>query len=644
MNNYPLIADHGLIGDLQTCALVTKDCSIDWFCAPRFDSPSVFGALLDHERGGYFRVRPAHGAFDTKQLYLPDTAILITRFLTETGVGEVVDFMPVTSTAHATENHRIVRLLRCVRGEMTFDLDIAARFDYGRASHELHMTAEGGVFTSRGSTLTFHIVREPDDERLAEPRADANGDCHASFTLRAGQLRGLVMDTAAAGPPRAIRVAEAQRMLDDTSRFWRVWLSHSTYTGRWREALERSAITLKLMTYAPSGGLVAAPTAGLPEQVGGERNWDYRYTWIRDASFSVHTLLRMGFVEEAAAFGRWLADRVEEKAGGASGPLNIMYRVDGSSDLSEETLEHWEGYRGSRPVRIGNGAADQLQLDIYGEALDSIYFGNQAGLAIGTRGWVALRDTVDWLAERWDQPEEGIWETRGGRKDFTYGRVMCWSAFDRAIRLATNRARPAPLDRWVAARDAVYNQVLERGWDADRGAFVQHYGGKVLDSSLLRMPTVEFISPLDPMWVSTLREMEAELVSDSLVYRYDPEASPDGLRGSEGTFSLCTFAYVDALARSGRIDEARLVFEKMLTYANHLGLYSEEIALTGEQIGNFPQAFTHLALIDAAMTLNDHLDDTTSASSTQRVALPVQPEVSAETTLSEAMQRSPARL
>ena len=243
-------------------------------------------------------------------------------------------------------------------------------------------------------------MREPGDERLAEPHADERGDCHASFTLGSGQLRGLVMDTSSAGPPRAIRVAEAQRMLDETRRFWRAWLSQSTYTGRWREALERSAITLKLMTYAPSGGLVAAPTAGLPEQVGGERNWDYRYTWVRDASFSVHALLRMGFVEEAAAFGRWLADRVEEKAGGASGPLNIMYRVDGSSDLFEETLEHWEGYRGSRPVRIGNGAADQLQLDIYGEAMDSIYFGDQAGLVIGHEGWAALRDTIDWLADQ----------------------------------------------------------------------------------------------------------------------------------------------------------------------------------------------------------------------------------------------------
>ncbi|NIK59244.1 glycoside hydrolase family 15 protein [Kribbella shirazensis] len=608
MKDYPLIADHGLIGDLQTAALVSTDGSIDWFCAPRFDSPSVFGALLDHEKGGHFRIRPAHGTFETKQLYFPDTAILITRFLTEAGVGEVIDFMPVTSSSHATQNHRIVRLLRCVRGRMTFDLDIAPRFDYGRKAHQWHATEHGGVCTSDGSTLTVHIVREPGDARLSRPRVDDTGDVQVSFTLEAGQQRGVMLETAADGPPREIRAAEAQQLFDDTAAFWRTWLAQSTYTGRWREMLQRSAITLKLMTYAPTGGLVAAPTAALPEQIGGERNWDYRYTWIRDASFSIYALLRMGFTDEAAAFSGWLRDRVKEKAGGASGPLNIMYRVDGSSDLTEETLEHWEGYRGSRPVHIGNGASDQLQLDIYGEALDSLYFADQRSLAIGHEGWLAVRDLLDWLTDNWDQPEEGIWETRGGRKDFTYGRVMCWAAFDRAIRLATSRSRPGPLDQWTRARDAIYDQVMDRGWDPERGAFVQQYGSKVLDSSLLRMPTVGFITPRDPLWLSTLRAMDSELVTDSLVYRYNPEASPDGLRGSEGTFSLCTFMYVDALGKAGRIEEARLTFEKMLTYANHLGLYSEEIALTGEQIGNFPQAFTHLALVDAAMTLDAQLD------------------------------------
>ena len=607
MHDYPLIADHGLIGDLQTAALVATDGSIDWFCAPRFDSPSIFGALLDNGRGGHFRVRPTVDVFTSKQLYFPDTAILVTRFMTEAGVGEVVDFMPVTNGTVAS-THRIVRMVRCVRGQMTFALDIAPRFDYGRDPHETHVTDDGAVFAGRRTAMTVNLVREPDDERLAHTHVDAHGDVHAQVTLKAGQMRGLVMETNA-GPVRQFRVAEVQRLFDETAGFWASWLAQSTYSGRWRETLHRSAITLKLMTYAPSGGLVAAPTAALPEQIGGERNWDYRYTWVRDASFSVFALLGLGFREEAAAFGGWLRDRVHEQVGRDRGaPLNIMYRVDGSSDLTEEILEHWEGYRGSSPVRIGNGAADQLQLDIYGEAIDSIYFGDQCGLQAGHEGWLKISDLLDWLSENWDQPEEGIWETRGGRQDFTYGRLMSWVALDRGIRLATSHGRPAPLESWRRERDAIYDQIMKRGWNPARKAFVQHYKTDVLDSSLLRMSTVGFISPTDPMWASTLEAMDGELVTDSLMYRYDPAASPDGLRGSEGTFSLCTFAYVESLARAGQVRKARLIFEKMLTYANHLGLYSEEIALTGEQIGNFPQAFTHLALIDAAITLDRRLD------------------------------------
>jgi GH15 family glucan-1,4-alpha-glucosidase len=318
--------------------------------------------------------------------------------------------------------------------------------------------------------------------------------------------------------------------------------------------------------------------------------------------------MRLGFLEEAAQFSTWLRDRVIEGAGPSGASLDIMYRVDGTSDLKEESLEHWSGHLGSRPVRIGNGAADQLQLDIYGEALDSIYFADRNGLEIGHRGWTELRALLGWLAAHWDQPEEGIWETRGGRRDFTYGRVMSWVALDRGIRLAVAHGRPAPVGRWTEARDAIYEQVMTRGWSTRRGAFVQHYDSDVLDSSLLRMATVGFISPHDPLWTATLAAMDDELVTDSLVYRYDPSAAPDGLGGGEGTFSLCSFMYADALARAGRLDDARLAFEKMLTHGNHVGLFSEEIARTGEQIGNFPQAFTHLALIDAAVTLDEALD------------------------------------
>jgi GH15 family glucan-1,4-alpha-glucosidase len=504
---------------------------------------------------------------------------------------------------------------------MTFEVDIAPRFDYGRQQHEAHLTPDGIVFESPQTSMTVNLVREPDDERLVRLfQVTESGDFHAEVTLTAGQTRGLMLETDSAGPVRQVRVEEAHRLFNETVSFWRSWLARSTYTGRWREALNRSAITLKLMTYAPSGGIVAAPTAALPEQIGGERNWDYRYTWVRDASFSVYALLGMGFVEEAAALGLWLRDRIDEQAGGVGGPLNIMYRVDGSSDLTEEELDHWEGYRGSSPVRIGNGAADQLQLDIYGEALDSMYFADQHGLQAGHQGWVKICDVLNWVTDNWDQPEEGIWETRGGRQDFTYGRLMNWVALDRGIRLATRHGRPAPLERWRTERDAIYNQVMQRGWSTKRKAFVQHYKTDVLDSSLLRMSTVGFISPHDPMWTSTLEAMDSELVTDSLVYRYDPAASPDGLRGSEGTFSLCTFAYVESLARAGQLDKARVTFEKMLTYANHLGLYSEEIALTGEQIGNFPQAFTHLAMVDAAITLDRQLDRALRPGSRPRIA------------------------
>jgi GH15 family glucan-1,4-alpha-glucosidase len=607
MNTYPSIADHGLIGDLQTSALVSTDGTIDWFCSPRFDSPSIFGSLLDSKRGGHFSARPRDDAFESKQLYFPDTAILITRFLTEGGVGELIDFMPATG-GDPSERHRLVRAIRCVRGAIVFDIEIAPRFDYGRSTHHVTVADGGAAFVAGDTTLAVSIIRNDDDDRLAVAESTEEGDLRVSLSLVEGQMRGVILETGTSGVPTAVPVAEAQRLFTDTAHFWQDWVGQSTYTGRWREEVQRSAITLKLLTYAPTGGLVAAPTAGLPEQIGGERNWDYRYTWVRDASFSVNTLVQLGFVDEATAFGRWLRDRVSEPTGSATGPLNIMYRIDGDPNLSEEIIEEWEGFRGSYPVRIGNGAAGQLQLDIYGEALEALYNADLRGIQMGHEGWLAVSRLVDWLADNWDQPEEGIWETRGGRKDFTYGRLMCWVAFDRAIRLATERGRPASIERWMKERDAIYNQIMEKGWSEERQAFVQHYGDPVLDASLLKMTQVGFMSPHDPMWESTLRAMESELVSDSLVYRYDPSASPDGLRGSEGTFSLCTFFYVDALARSDRLDDARLTFEKMLTYANHLGLFAEEIAPTGEQLGNFPQAFTHLALIDAAIILNERLD------------------------------------
>ncbi|GAA1815939.1 glycoside hydrolase family 15 protein [Luedemannella flava] len=607
MNSYPAIGDHGLIGDLQTAALVATDGTIDWFCAPRFDSPSIFAALLDQQAGGAFRIAPEGVDYVTKQLYLPGTPILITRFMSTDGVGEVVDFMPIAGE-RATDRHRLVRMVRVVRGQMRFRLECEPRFNYGRDRAEIDLNEDGATFRSPTMTLTVSPCRV--DRRLIRPEDLQRTEygLRARATLNAGDVGGVLLETNTSGPARAVAPDELLRLFSETRDFWRAWIGRSRYRGRWREMVERAAMTLKLMTYAPTGALVAAPTAGLPEQIGGERNWDYRFTWVRDASFSVYALLGLGFTDEAEAFLRWLNDRVRDAAGG-SGPLQIMYRIDGSPDLAEETLDHLDGYRGSRPVRIGNGAAGQLQLDIYGEALDSVYLADSHQLRMSHDAWSNIRTLMDWLVDNWDRPDDGIWETRGGRQDFTYGRLMSWVAFDRAIRLARGRGRPADLTRWTGARDAVYEQVMARGFHPEREAFVQHYDTDVLDASLLYMPLVGFIAPNDPLWQSTLRAMDGELVSDSLVYRYDPVASPDGLRGSEGTFTICSFWYVDALARSGRLDDARLTFEKMLTYSNHLGLYSEEIAPTGEQIGNFPQAFSHLALISAAMNLDFQLDN-----------------------------------
>src|SRR6266542_2110164 len=420
-------------------------------------------SLLDHDKGGRFRIGPEGDDYVTKQLYLPDSAILITRFMTPGGVGEVIDFMPVSDPGRVSDRHRLVRVVRCVRGQLRLVFECAPRFDYGRQSHELELTDQGAVFRTPTLRLTLHGGGQGAMQRHGD-------DVRGALTVRAGQAGGVMLESAADGPPRTMAPDELLCMFNETARFWRGWLAGSTYRGRWREMVDRSAITLKLMTYAPTGALVAAPTAGLPEQVGGERNWDYRFTWIRDASFSVHALLGLGFTDEAAAFGRWLADRAAEQVGQASGPLKIMYRVDGSSDLDEELLDHFEGYAGSKPVRVGNGAADQLQLDIYGEAIDSIYLADRQAIPAGHQGWTQLGGIVNWLCEHWDQPEEGIWETRGGRQDFTYGRLMCWVALDRMVRLANDHGRPADLDRWIRQRDQIYHQIMDKGWNPQRRA------------------------------------------------------------------------------------------------------------------------------------------------------------------------------
>ncbi|MEY9964237.1 GH15 family glucan-1,4-alpha-glucosidase [Streptacidiphilus sp. MAP12-16] len=601
MDRYPPIADHGLVGDLQTSALVSSQGVVDWFAAPRFDSPSIFAALLDHDGGGYFRLAAEQPEGSYKQLYYPDAAVLVTRFMSPDGVGEVIDCMPPNTSRTPSDRHTLIRAIRAVRGTVRFALECRPRFDYGRASHELDLRPEGAAFRAPG--ITAHL-------QASFPLERDGHDVRGTVTLSAGETAAAVFtvcdaDGAAPAPPTSDGITQQLWEIVD---FWQRWVRTSNYRGRWPDMVHRSAITLKLLTYAPTGAPVAAATMGLPEQVGGERNWDYRYTWVRDGSLSVRALLDLGFAEEATAFTHWLRNRLHDHEGKNGEPLQIMYRVDGEPLLTEEILEHFEGYRGSYPVRVGNAAADQLQLDIYGEAMYALSEGREIGLQADYRGWKSVARTLDWLADSWDRPDEGIWETRGGRKDFTYSRVMCWAAFDRGLRLAEEWRRPADTAKWTQARDAILEQVMERGWSEKEQAYVQQYDGGVLDASLLLMPRVGFVGPKDPTWLSTLDGMDRTLVSDSLVYRYDPAASPDGLRGSEGTFSLCTFLYVDALARSGRLREARYTFEKMHTYANHVGLFAEEVGPSGEQLGNFPQAFTHLSLIMAATTLDDALD------------------------------------
>jgi GH15 family glucan-1,4-alpha-glucosidase len=594
--NYPPIADHGLIGDMRTAALVGADGTIDWYCTPRFDSPSVFAAILDHADGGHFVLGPNRWA-RSSQFYFPDTNVLITRFFTPDGVGEVQDFMPISLDPGVIARHRLVRRVLCARGSMRFDAEVAPRFDYAREAHTLHLDdPQMAIFEASSLTLALSA---------SVPMTRAQNDIGCSFTLAEGETATFELEVLADGArPSPLSNEHAAELFTETVEFWRGWISHSNYRGRWRETVHRSALVLKLMTYAPSGALVAAPTTSLPEQLGGERNWDYRFTWIRDAAFSIYGLIRIGFTEEAEAFGRWVQERVRERQDHPSGPLQIMYAVDGTAEIPEQELNHLEGYAGSAPVRIGNGAAEQLQLDIYGEMMDSIYLFDKFGRPISSAAWDDLTRVVDWLCDNWDQPDEGIWETRGGRKDFTYSRLMSWVGLERAIRMWRRRGLPGDAQRWMAERDAIYRQIMDRGWSEKRQAFVQHYSDDVLDASLLMMPLTKFIAPADPKWLSTLEAMGQDLVSDSLVYRYDPEASPDGLRGEEGTFSICSFWYVEALARAGQVEAARLAFEKMLTYSNHLGLYSEEVGPTGEQLGNFPQAFTHLSLISAAYNLD----------------------------------------
>lgn len=602
------IESYGVIGNMRTVALVSDKGSIDWFCFPHVDSPSIFAALLDDERGGRFSIRPCDPATRCKQLYWPDTNVLITRFLSEEGVAEIEDFMPA-GIAHAPQWHdQIVRRLKCVRGRVALELVCEPIFDYARVPARVDLTPGGAVFHGPGLDLALAT-------KLPLERSKAG--VTASFELVEGQsmsfaFRGSPLE---GGCGRAPAEDETTALFEATVGFWRRWLAGCTYRGRWREMVHRSALILKLLTFEPTGAIVAAPTCSLPEAVGGPRNWDYRYTWMRDAAFTVYALLRLGFREEAAAFMGWLEARCRETDTEREGrPLQIVYRVDGSCELDESVLEHLGGYRGSMPVRVGNGAARQLQLDIYGELMDAIYLFNKYGTPISYDLWRHVRRILDWVCDHWREPDEGIWEVRSGRQQFVYSKLMCWVALDRGLRLADKRSFPTPRERWTKERDALYECIMNDGFDRTRQAFVQVFGGDDLDASNLIMPLVFFVSPADPKMTSTIDAIAASpsargLVSDGLVYRYDTQVPRDGLMGREGTFNMCTFWLVEALTRAAgadkrKLDEARLIFERMLGYANHLGLYAEQTSASGEALGNYPQAFTHIALISAAFNLD----------------------------------------
>jgi len=584
-----LIEDYALVGDTQTAALVGRDGSIDWLCLPRFDSGACFAALLGDRSNGRWRLAPAGSVDRVERRYLPGTLVLETTFHTSDGKARLIDFMPVRGDAPD-----LVRVVEGITGSVTMDMDLVVRFDYGST-----------VPWVRRLDGILSLVAGPDALELFAG-VDVHGEnlsTMATFTVGAGDRVPFVLTwhEASERPPRR---ADPDNALAHTVAWWREWSDRCQGGGPWHEQVVASLVTLKALTFAPTGGIVAAPTTSLPEVLGGVRNWDYRFCWLRDATFTLQALLDAGYEDEAVAWRDWLLRTVA----GDPSQLQIMYSVDGARRMPELALEWLPGYENSRPVRTGNAAAGQRQLDVYGEVMDALHQARLAGIPPDAQSWQVQRALVDWLESGWREPDYGLWEIRGEPRHFVHSKVLCWVAFDRAARAVETFGLEGPCDRWRGLRDEVHRDVCERGWDSRRGTFTQSYGSTELDASLLMIPMVGFLPPDDRRVTGTIDAVRRELTVDGFVERYPtgPGLSLDGLPGREGAFLLCTFWLADALAMIGRTEEATALFGRLLGLANDVGLLAEEYdPLSGRMLGNFPQAFSHVGLVNTALNLTE---------------------------------------
>ncbi len=585
------IEDYGFIGNMLSCALVARDGSIDWLCLPRFDSDACFAALLGTEENGRWKIAPAGQIRRVSRAYRPGTPILETLFETATGAVKVIDFMPL---AEDEEHVDILRIVRGERGRVEMAVDLVLRFDYGRSAPWVRRTDYG-----------LRAVAGPHAVELRTPVDLVGIDMRTrgTFTVGAGAEVPFALTWHPSYRPPTHRWDPAKR-LAETEHWWQDWSGRCVFRcddgHPWREAVVRSMITIKLLSYQPTGAIVAAGTTSLPEDVGGERNWDYRYCWIRDATLTLLALLTTGYREEATAWRRWML----RAAAGHPKQLQIMYGLGGERRLTEIELPWLAGYEESKPVRIGNAAHEQLQIDVYGELMDALHVGRKSMLEPSHTSWNFQKVLLADLETKWREPDEGIWEMRGGRRHFTHSRLMAWVAFDRGISAVEDFGLSGPAEHWREVREAICDDILQNGWSDKRRSFVQFYGGDALDASLLLIPSVGFLPPDDARVVATIEAIQRELVEDGLVLRYRPEDSPDGLRGSEGTFLVCSFWLVDALTMMGRLDEAEGLFQRLLSLRNDLGLLAEQYdPKTCRQLGNFPQAFSHVGLVNAANNL-----------------------------------------